>query len=100
MGWSPSPVGGLPVGEETTVQNLFKEFKEFISRGNVVMIAVGLVIALYFQKIVDAVLNGVINPIIAAIFGQSFSWTSASTSAIHRLPVRAPAAATRTSRSG
>jgi large conductance mechanosensitive channel len=27
--------------------------------------------ALYFAKIVDAVLNGVINPIIAAIFGES-----------------------------
>ena len=36
-----------------------------------ITIAVGLVMALYFQKIVDAVLNGVINPIIAAIFGES-----------------------------
>jgi len=44
--------------------------KDFIAKGNVVEIAVGLVMALYFQKIVDAVLNGVINPIIAAIFGE------------------------------
>ena len=50
---------------------MLKEFKDFISKGNVVEIAVGLVMALYFQKIVDAVLNGVINPIIAAIFGES-----------------------------
>ena len=50
---------------------MLQEFKDFISKGNVVAIAVGLVMALYFQKIVDAVLNGVINPIIAAIFGQS-----------------------------
>ena len=35
------------------------------------MIAVGLVMALYFKAIVDAVLEGVINPIIAAIFGKS-----------------------------
>ena len=48
---------------------MLKEFKDFINKGNVVTIAVGLVMALYFQKIVDAVLNGVINPIIAAIFG-------------------------------
>ena len=34
------------------------------------MIAVGLIMALYFQKIVNAVLDGVINPIIAAIFGE------------------------------
>jgi large conductance mechanosensitive channel len=50
---------------------MLKEFKEFISRGNVLMIAVGLVMALYFQKIVDAALNGVINPLIAAIFGEN-----------------------------
>ncbi len=46
------------------------EFKEFINKGDVIMIAVGLVMALYFKAIVDAVLAGVINPIIAAIFGK------------------------------
>ena len=46
------------------------EFRDFINKGDVVTIAVGLVMALYFTKIVDAVLNGVINPIIAAIFGK------------------------------
>ena len=50
---------------------MLKEFKDFINKGNVVTIAVGLVMALYFQKIVDAVLNGVINPLVAAIFGES-----------------------------
>lgn len=50
---------------------MLKEFKDFVNRGNVVTIAVGLILALYFQKIVDALLNGVINPIIAAIFGES-----------------------------
>ena len=42
---------------------MLKEFKDFVNKGNVVTIAVGLVMALYFQKIVDAVLDGVINPI-------------------------------------
>jgi len=50
---------------------MLKEFKDFINNGDVVPIAVALVMALYFQKIVDAVLNGVINPIIAAILGES-----------------------------
>lgn len=50
---------------------MLQEFKDFINRGNVVMIAVGLVMALYFQEIVNAVLDGVLNPIIAAIFGKS-----------------------------
>jgi large conductance mechanosensitive channel len=53
------------------MKDMVAEFKTFISKGNVVMIAVGLIMALYFAKIVDAILNGVINPIIAAIFGKS-----------------------------
>jgi len=49
---------------------MLQEFKDFINKGNVVMIAVGLVMALFFQDIVNAFLDGVINPIIAAIFGE------------------------------
>ena len=53
------------------MKNMIEEFKDFINKGDVVTIAVGLILALYFQKIVEALLNGVINPIIAAIFGES-----------------------------
>ena len=53
------------------MKNMIDEFKAFIAKGDVVMIAVGLIMALYFQKIVDAILEGVLNPIIAAIFGKS-----------------------------
>lgn len=53
------------------MQNMIKEFRDFINKGDVVTIAVGLIMALYFQSIVDAILEGVINPIIAAIFGES-----------------------------
>ncbi len=53
------------------MKKMAAEFKEFIAKGDVVMIAVGLIMALYFSKIVDAILEGVINPIIAAIFGES-----------------------------
>ena len=49
---------------------MLQEFKTFINKGNVINIAVGLVMALAFQKIVTAVLDGVINPIISAIFGE------------------------------
>jgi large conductance mechanosensitive channel len=52
------------------MRRMLKDFGDFVNKGNVITIAVGLVMALYFQKIVDAVLNGVINPIIAAIFGK------------------------------
>lgn len=50
---------------------MLNEFKEFINKGNVVTIAVGLVMALYFQKIVDSLLDGVINPLIATALGES-----------------------------
>ena len=53
------------------MKKFFAEFRDFINKGDVITIAVGLVMALYFQKIVDSVLVGVINPIIAAIFGKS-----------------------------
>ena len=53
------------------MRNLIKGFGDFVNKGNVITIAVGLVMALYFQKIIEALLDGVINPIIAAIFGKS-----------------------------
>lgn len=53
------------------MKNMVDEFKDFVNKGDVVTIAVGLIMALYFAKIVDALLEGVINPIIAAIFGES-----------------------------
>lgn len=52
------------------MQNMIKEFKDFINKGDVVTIAVGLIMALYFKEIVQALLDGVIMPIIAAIFGE------------------------------
>jgi large conductance mechanosensitive channel len=57
------------------MKDMMDEFKAFIQKGDIVTIAVGLIMALYFAKIVDALLNGVVNPIIAAIFGES-SFTS------------------------
>jgi large conductance mechanosensitive channel len=52
------------------MRKLIKDFGDFVNKGNVITIAVGLVMALYFQKIIEALLDGVINPIIAAIFGK------------------------------
>jgi large conductance mechanosensitive channel len=53
------------------MKNMLNEFKDFVNKGDVVTVAVGLVMALYFGKIVDAILEGVIYPIISAIFGQT-----------------------------
>ena len=53
------------------MKDMMDEFKAFIQKGDILTIAVGLIMALYFQKIVEALLDGVVNPIIAAIFGES-----------------------------
>jgi large conductance mechanosensitive channel len=49
---------------------MLKEFKEFISRGNLVELAVGLILALAFSGLVTSFTENLINPIIGAIFGQ------------------------------
>jgi large conductance mechanosensitive channel len=51
-------------------KGIWLEFKEFMNKGDIVTIAVGLILALYFTQIVNAILNGIILPIIAAIFGK------------------------------
>jgi len=45
---------------------LITEFKEFISRGNVVDLAVGVVIGAAFGKIVSALVDGIVMPAIGA----------------------------------
>ncbi len=49
---------------------MLKEFKEFISKGNLVEIAVGLILALAFAGLVTSFTENLITPIIGAIFGQ------------------------------
>jgi large conductance mechanosensitive channel len=51
-------------------KGMFREFKDFLNKGDIITIAVGLIMALYFQQIINALLNGIIYPIIAAIFGK------------------------------
>jgi len=49
---------------------MFKGFREFVMRGNVVDLAVAVVIGAAFGAVVKAFVDNVITPIIAAIFGQ------------------------------
>lgn len=46
---------------------MFKEFKEFISRGNVVELAVGLIMATYFGAIVKSFVDDIIMPPVGQI---------------------------------
>jgi large conductance mechanosensitive channel len=52
------------------MKKLFGEYRDFINQGNVITVAVGLVMALYFKSIVDAFINGVVMPIVSAIVGE------------------------------
>ena len=49
---------------------MFKGFREFILRGNVVDLAVAVVIGAAFGAVVKAFVDNLITPLIAAIFGQ------------------------------
>ena len=52
---------------------ILKEFKEFALRGNVLDMAVGVIIGGAFGKIVTSLVNDVIMPIIGIFLKQSFS---------------------------
>ncbi len=49
--------------------SIIKEFKTFISRGNVVDLAVGIIIGSAFTSIVNSLVNDVIMPVVGIIIG-------------------------------
>ena len=48
---------------------LLKEFKDFAVRGNVIDLAVAVIIGAAFNKIVDSIIKDLIMPLIAALIG-------------------------------
>lgn len=49
------------------MKKIFKEFKQFITRGNVIDLAVGMIIGAAFTAIVTAVVNNIFKPVINMI---------------------------------
>jgi large conductance mechanosensitive channel len=49
---------------------MLKEFKEFAVKGNVIDLAVGVIIGAAFGKIVDSLVGDVIMPLLGAVFGK------------------------------
>jgi len=49
---------------------MIKEFKQFISKGNVMEMAVGLILALYFGAIVKSLVDHIIMPPIGMLLGN------------------------------
>lgn len=55
---------------------MIKGFKEFIMRGNVIDLAVAVVIGAAFTAIINAIVEGLINPLVGVIFqlGDLSGW--------------------------
>ena len=51
------------------MKKILKEFKEFIARGNVLDMAIGVIIAGAFGKITTSLVNDILMPFISWIFG-------------------------------
>ena len=52
---------------------MLKDFRDFAMKGNVVDLAIGVIIGAAFGKIVDSLVNDIIMPFIGAIGGADFS---------------------------
>src|SRR5438309_8297844 len=59
---TPSTRGALSMG-------MAKEFKEFALKGNVMDLAVGVIIGGAFGKIVDSIVGDLVMPIVGRVFG-------------------------------
>jgi large conductance mechanosensitive channel len=52
------------------VRNLLREFRQFILRGNVIDLAVGIIIGVAFTGVVQGLVRDMITPLIALLFGK------------------------------
>ncbi|MDO4491882.1 MAG: large conductance mechanosensitive channel protein MscL [Lachnospiraceae bacterium] len=72
------------------MKKFFSEFKEFISRGNVMDLAVGMIIGSAFTAIVTSVVNDLVMPLISLITGGlSFTKWNIALAAGEEAPVLA-----------
>lgn len=55
------------------MKKFVEEFKTFIARGNVMDMAVGVIIGASFKAIVDSLVADIINPILGLFGGMNFS---------------------------
>lgn len=60
------------------MKKFFKEFKEFAMRGNVMDLAVGVIIGAAFQAIINSLVNDVISPLIGLVANTDLSYMVAT----------------------
>jgi large conductance mechanosensitive channel len=59
--------------EDNKMKKFFSEFKEFAMRGNVIDMAVGIVVGGAFKGIVDSLVNDIITPIVGIVANKDLS---------------------------
>jgi large conductance mechanosensitive channel len=52
------------------VRGLLNDFRKFVTKGNLLEIAIAFILGLYFKDVVDAFTNGIVLAFVAAIFGK------------------------------
>ncbi|MCL1983047.1 MAG: large conductance mechanosensitive channel protein MscL [Clostridiales bacterium] len=56
------------------MSKFFKEFKEFALQGNVINLAVGVIIGVAFQGVISSLTDNIISPIIGIFAKQNFDY--------------------------
>ena len=54
------------------MKRFMQEFKEFALRGNVISLAVGMIIGMAFQDVVTSLTENILSPILGLFIGQNF----------------------------
>lgn len=60
------------------MKQFISEFKKFVLRGNVLDLAVGVLIGAAFQSVVKSLTDNIISPILGLFFGVNFDYLSLS----------------------
>jgi large conductance mechanosensitive channel len=77
--------------------SMLKEFRDFTVKGNVIDLAVGIIIGVAFGKIVDSLVNDVVMPAINAMVGGAIDFSNQYVVLSGSVPPGTPLAAARTS---
>jgi large conductance mechanosensitive channel len=77
--------------------SMLKEFRDFTVKGNVIDLAVGIIIGVAFGKIVDSLVNDVVMPAINAMVGGAVDFSNQYVVLSGSVPPGTPLAAARTS---
>jgi large conductance mechanosensitive channel len=77
--------------------SMLKEFRDFAVKGNVIDLAVGIIIGAAFGKIVDSLVNDLVMPAINAVLGGAVDFSNQYVVLSGGVPPGTPLAAARTS---